>query len=80
MGKPVCVVWANRISMPENILGALFHLTKPYMLGQADFVLLLLPSTAQTENFIDAQRLRAMKPTAWLLNFARAVVDRARGY
>jgi len=132
--------------MPENILGALFHLTKPYMpialdqresrwtkrmsvplagktlgilglgaigqelarkasalemrvigtkrtpvplpnvervytqedtdevLGASDFVLLLLPSTRETENFIDAKRLRAMKPTAWLLNFGRGAL------
>lgn len=136
-------------SMPENILGALFHLTKPYaqaaeaqkesrwerrvpvslngktlgilglgaigqelaklatalrmevlgvrrnpapiegvaevlppersdeLLARADFVVLLLPATAATENFIDAARLARMKPTAWLLNFGRgsAIVD-----
>jgi phosphoglycerate dehydrogenase-like enzyme len=141
-----CARGSHRISMPENILGALFHLTKPYMpaalaqresrwtkrmgiplagqtlgilglgaiaqelarkavalemrvigtkrtpeplphiakvyppqatdevLGQADFVLLLLPSTHETENFINADRLRTMKPTAWLLNFARGAL------
>jgi glyoxylate/hydroxypyruvate reductase A len=141
-----CARGSHRIPMPENILGALFHLTKPYMqaaleqresrwtrrqsvplagktlgilglgaigqelarkaaplemriigtkrtptslphidkvypqeatdevLGVSDFVLLLLPSTAETENFINADRLRAMKPTAWLLNFARGAL------
>ena len=141
-----CARGTHRVSMPENILGAIFHLTKPYMqcaldqresrwskrqsvplagktlgilglgaigqelarkaealemrvigtkrrleplphvakvyaqeatdevLGAADFVLLLLPSTPDTENFIDARRLRAMKPTAWLLNFARGAL------
>lgn len=141
-----CARGSHRISMPENILGALFHLTKPYMpialdqresrwtkrmsvplagktlgilglgavgqevarkatalemrvigtkrtpvplpnvervfgqeqtdevLGASDFVLLLLPSTAETENFINKDRLRAMKPTAWLLNFARGAL------
>ncbi|MGZ5682467.1 MAG: D-2-hydroxyacid dehydrogenase, partial [Burkholderiales bacterium] len=141
-----CARGSHRISMPENILGALFHLTKPYMpialdqresrwtkrmsvplagktlgilglgaigqelarkatalemrvigtkrtsaplphvakvyaqeetdevLGASDFVLLLLPSTSETENFINADRLRAMKPTAWLLNFARGAL------
>ena len=130
-------------SMPENILGALFHATKPYtaavedqkqskwvrrvatplngqtlgilglgaigqevarlasalgmrvigtkrhaeplahvaavlppdrtdeVLAQSDFVLLLLPATPTTENFMNAQRLAHMKPTAWLLNFGR---------
>jgi phosphoglycerate dehydrogenase-like enzyme len=141
-----CARGSHRLSMPENILGALFHLTKPYMpialdqresrwtkrvadtlsgktlgllglgavgqelarkasaldmrvigtkrtpepvqhvekvyapaetdevLRQADYVVLLLPATAETENFIDAKRLRAMKPTAWLLNFARGAL------
>ena len=44
------------------------------VLGASDFVLLLLPSTSETENFIDKDRLRAMKPTAWLLNFARGAL------
>lgn len=41
------------------------------VLEQSDFVLLLLPATPQTENFIDAERLAIMKPSAWLLNFGR---------
>ena len=41
------------------------------VLAQSDFVLLLLPATPQTDNFIDAERLGMMKPGAWLLNFGR---------
>jgi len=41
------------------------------VLAQSDFVVLLLPATPQTENFINAERLSHMKPTAWLLNFGR---------
>lgn len=144
-----CARGSHRHSMSENILGALFHLTKPYMavtldqkesrwvrrqsrllagqtlgilglgaigqelaqkaaalgmrvigtkrmpepvegveevyagdeteavLRQSDFVVLLMPATTETDNFINAQRLKAMKPTAWLLNFARGplIVD-----
>ena len=141
-----CARGSHRLSMPENILGALFHLTKPYMaialdkresrwskrmadtlagktlgilglgavgqelarkaagidmrviatkrtdapiahvekvyapeatgevLGQSDFVVLLLPTTAETENSVNAKWLRKMKPTAWLLNFARGAL------
>jgi phosphoglycerate dehydrogenase-like enzyme len=141
-----CARGSHRVSMPENILGAIFHITKPYMaialdqreskwtrrmsvplvdktlgilglgtigqelarkaaalelrvigtkreakpiphvervyrpeetdevLGQSDFVVLLLPTTPQTENSINAARLKAMKPTAWLLNFARGAL------
>jgi phosphoglycerate dehydrogenase-like enzyme len=43
----------------------------PEVLAQADFLLLLLPATAETDNFIDAGRLALMKPGAWLLNFGR---------
>ena len=141
-----CARGSHRVPMPENILGAIFHLTKPYMaialeqresrwtrrvsvslvgktlgilglgsigkelarkaaalemrvigtkrdpgpvphvekvyspaetdtvLGQSDFVVLLLPTTPETENFINAARLRAMKKTAWLLNFGRGAL------
>jgi phosphoglycerate dehydrogenase-like enzyme len=57
------------------------HVAKVYppdatddVLGASDFVLLLLPSTPDTENFMDALRLRAMKKSAWLLNFARGAL------
>jgi phosphoglycerate dehydrogenase-like enzyme len=144
-----CARGTHRIQMPENILGALFHVTKPFaaaerdqgarrwtrrvsepladktlgilglgaigqevarkaaaleltvigtrrepapvphvarvfppdgtaeVLGAADFVLLLLPVTPTTRDFMDARRLREMRPTAWLLNYGRGelVVD-----
>jgi phosphoglycerate dehydrogenase-like enzyme len=144
-----CARGTHRESMPENILGALFYLTKPYaaiaeeqkhnrwtrrvatslngkilgilglgaigqevarlatalgmqvigtrrsgiplpslaevlstdrtneVLARADYVLLLLPTTSETENLIDASRLAQMKPEAWLLNFGRGhlIVD-----
>jgi phosphoglycerate dehydrogenase-like enzyme len=141
-----CARGSHRIPVPENVLGALFHITKPYMdialaqrecrwtkrmsvplagktlgilglgsigqelarkaaalemrvigtkrspepiphvdkayspaetdtvLGLSDFVVLLLPATPETENSINAARLRAMKRTAWLLNFARGAL------
>jgi len=137
-----CARGTHRDSMPENILAALFHLTKPYaeivqdqkqhkwtrrmaqplngktlgilglgavgqevarlasalrmrvigtkrrpetiagvdvfppertadVLAQSDFVLLLLPATPDTENFINTKTLSQMKPSAYLLNFGR---------
>jgi phosphoglycerate dehydrogenase-like enzyme len=138
-----CARGTHRESMPENILGALFHITKPYagivedqkqslwrhrvatplngktlgilglgavgqevarlatalrmrvigtkrrpapmenvaevfppertneILAASDFVLLLLPATPETDNFINAERLAQMRPGAWLLNFGR---------
>jgi phosphoglycerate dehydrogenase-like enzyme len=60
---------------------SLAHVAKVYaqdetdeVLGVSDFVVVLLPSTPDTEEFINAERLRAMKPTAWLLNFARGAL------
>ncbi len=41
------------------------------VLAQSDFVLLLLPATPKTENFINAERLGQMKSSAWLMNFGR---------
>jgi len=43
----------------------------PEVLAESDFVLLLLPATPETDNFINAGRLAMMKPGAWLLNFGR---------
>jgi phosphoglycerate dehydrogenase-like enzyme len=139
----------HRVQMPENILGAIFHITKGYMsaalnqreskwvrrvsepiagktlgilglgaigqelarkasalelkvigtkrtvepvahvdkvyapgqidevLGQSDYVVLLLPVTEATNNLMNKDRLARMKPTAWLINFGRGhlVVD-----
>jgi phosphoglycerate dehydrogenase-like enzyme len=47
------------------------------VLAESDYVLLLLPSTAQTRGLIDATALARMKPGAFLLNFGRGelVVD-----
>ncbi len=138
-----CARGSHRVQMPENILGALFHLTKPYaqatldqrerrwvrrvseplagktlailglgaighelarkaaalelrvigtrrsqapvphvervyppeaideVLGQADFVVLLLPLTSQTDRIMNTQHLKAMRTSAYLLNFGR---------
>jgi phosphoglycerate dehydrogenase-like enzyme len=138
-----CARGTHTESMPENIIGALFHVAKPYsvavanqksakwvhtvaqpltgktlgilglgaigaevariaaalgmrvigtkrtpeaianvaevlppertddVLAQSDFVLLLLPATPATDNFMDAKRFAKMKPGAWLLNFGR---------
>jgi phosphoglycerate dehydrogenase-like enzyme len=46
----------------------------PEVLAESDFVLLLLPATTETDNFINAERLAMMKPSAWLLNFGRGNV------
>lgn len=43
-------------------------------LGEADFVVVLLPLTPETTGIIGGDALAAMKPTAWLVNIARGAV------
>lgn len=46
------------------------------LLGQSDYVVLIVPHTAQTEGMIGAKELARMKPSATLINVARGgVVD-----
>ena len=48
------------------------------MLPECDYVVLTVPYTSATHHLIDRRALRAMKPTAVLINVARgAVVDEA---
>ena len=47
-------------------------------LAEADFVVVVVPLTEATRGLLGARELRAMRPTAWLLNIARGpVVDEA---
>ena len=50
----------------------------PQLFIEADYVTLHLPRTAETENLVNADLLRTMKPTARLVNCARGgIVDEA---
>ncbi len=50
-----------------------------YLLKESDFVVLACPLTKQTEGLIGERELRAMKPTATLINIARGrVIDEAQ--
>lgn len=44
------------------------------VLAQSDYVVVLLPVTPLTENLLNGARLAKMKPTAWLINFARGAI------
>jgi len=46
----------------------------PHLLKQSDFVVLACPLTKETEGLIGERELRAMKPTATLINVARGRV------
>ncbi|MGA8005466.1 MAG: D-2-hydroxyacid dehydrogenase [Burkholderiales bacterium] len=72
------VIGTRRRPQPMDGVAEVFPPERtPEVLAQSDFVLLLLPSTPQTDDLIDAAHLAMMKPTAWLLNFGRGqlIVD-----
>lgn len=51
------------------------------VLRQADYLAVTLSLSPQTRNLIDGRRLKLMKPTAFLINVARAaIVDEAALY
>ena len=50
----------------------------PQLFAEADYITLHLPRTPETENLVNAELLRTMKPTARLVNCARGgIVDEA---
>ena len=65
-GKPVPHV--ERVYGPDGL---------DEVVAQSDYLVLLLPATSETRDFMNRTRLARMKPTAWLLNFGRGdlVVD-----
>ena len=61
----------RRVAPMEHVDDVLPASRTDEVLAQSDVILLLLPATPETDNFINAERLAKMKPTAWLLNFGR---------
>jgi len=72
------VIYTDAIRAPEaaeHELGARF-VDMDTLLRDADFVTVHVPLMAETRHLISAERLRKMKPTAYLINTARGpVVD-----
>ncbi len=72
-GMRVLGVDARREDTPEGVV----ELHRPdaldHLLPQADFVILTIPHTPQTEGLMDAGRLRLMKPSAFLINIGRGM-------
>lgn len=66
------VIGTKRTATPLSHVAEVFAPERTNeVLAQSDFVLLLLPATPATDNFMDAARFAHMKPGAWLLNFGR---------
>ena len=55
-------VMLDRVGGPESL---------PELLAESDFIVLAAPLTPETENMINEETLRLVKPGAWLVNVAR---------
>lgn len=59
-------------SVPRGLVDELIPSSNlEHLLTESDFVLLSLPSTGETKSYLKEPQLRAMKPTAFLLNVGR---------
>jgi phosphoglycerate dehydrogenase-like enzyme len=71
-------VCAVRQQAPAELPSGLSFLGGPEriddVLRQADYLAITLPLTPATRNLIDDRRLQLMKPTAFLINVARAEI------
>lgn len=80
VGFGMPVLYHNRSPLPEADERACNarYVDKRQLLQESDFLMLVLPLTAQTRHAIGASELALMKPTAILLNLARGgIVDDA---
>ena len=68
------VVYHNRHRLPpsiETMLGARYEADLEVLIAESDVITLHCPAGASTHHLINAQRLSAMKPDAYLINTAR---------
>ncbi|HEX2286224.1 MAG TPA: D-glycerate dehydrogenase, partial [Mycobacterium sp.] len=72
------VVANARSRQPGTVEDGVRFVDADTLLAESDVVSVLTPLTPQTRHLIDADALRAMKPTAYLINTARGgIVDEA---
>ncbi|WP_158885347.1 D-glycerate dehydrogenase [Rhodanobacter sp. L36] len=78
IGFGMPVIYHNRSRLPESIERecAARLVDKTTLLRESDFLMLVLPLTAESRHAIGAAELASMKPTAMLVNIARGgIVD-----
>ena len=83
LGFDMSVTYHGRTRRPdlERQYGLAYAPDLPTLLGQADYVSLHVPLTAETRGLIGEAELRMMKPTAFLINTTRGpVVDQRALY
>ena len=74
-GLGMRVLGVSRRGRPARAAARMYPVTAmAQALREADFVVLLLPLTAETRGIFGPDALGAMKPTAWLINIARGAV------
>jgi lactate dehydrogenase-like 2-hydroxyacid dehydrogenase len=70
------VIATARSRRPGTAEDGVTFVDTPTLLADSDVVCVLVPLTSETRNLIDAEALRVMKPTAYLINTARGgIVD-----
>lgn len=68
------VIYHNRHRLPasiENMLGASYEANLDRLIAEADVLTLHCPAAADTHHILDARRIAAMKPSAFVVNTAR---------
>lgn len=77
-GMPVIYYDVRRNEAFEREVGAVFRENVEDVLREADFISIHVPLLDSTRHLINAERLKLMKPTAYLVNTSRGpVVDEA---
>ena len=67
------VIGVRRNPRPDGLADEVLGVDRlAVALAQADFVVLIVPGTAESRHLIGARELRAMNPTAFLINVGRA--------
>jgi phosphoglycerate dehydrogenase-like enzyme len=75
-GMTVIGVDGRRTEAPEGINEMHRPERLDDLLPRADFVIMTVPHTPETEGMMDRQRLRRMKPSAFLINIGRGMTVR----
>ena len=76
LGMRVVAVDARRIERPPGVDELYPQQALDGVLGDADFVILTIPHTPQTEGLFNADRFRLMKESAILINIGRGMTTR----
>ena len=66
--------WSRSLKQLEGIKCYAGNEQLPTVLGEADYVVSILPSTPETENLFNSQTFAMMKPSAYIINVGRGTL------